>query len=155
MPDPKRAAVIFNPIKVDTVALRSAVDSAASAAGWAESLWFETTVEDVGQKVTKQALDNGIDLVIAAGGDGTVRAVAEALQGAQTPLALLPSGTGNLLARNLKLTLDDLPASVDVAFTGIDKKIDLGSINIQRADRTRDRHAFLVMAGMGAVGGYA
>ena len=149
MPDPKRAAVVFNPVKVDIVALREAVDSAASAAGWAESLWFETTIEDVGQKVTKEALNKGADMVIAAGGDGTVRAVAEALHGSKTPLALVPSGTGNLLARNLELALNDLPGSVDVAFAGSDKKVDLGIINIERSDLTRDRHAFLVMAGMG------
>jgi diacylglycerol kinase (ATP) len=149
MPDPKRAAVIFNPTKVDIVALRLAVDSAVSATGWAECLWCETTVEDVGQKVTKEALDTGADLLIAAGGDGTVRAVAEALQSSQTPLALVPSGTGNLLARTLKFTLNDLPGSVEVAFVGTDKKVDLGIIDIERADRTRDRHAFLVMAGLG------
>ncbi len=141
--------MIFNPVKVDIVALREAVDSEASAAGWAKSLWYETTVEDVGQKVTEEALNTGVDLVIVAGGDGTVRAVAEALHSSGTPLALLPSGTGNLLARNLKFALDDLPGSVKVAFTGTDKKIDLGIIDIERADRTRDRHAFLVMAGMG------
>jgi diacylglycerol kinase (ATP) len=149
MPDPKRAAVVFNPIKVDIVALREAVDSVSSAAGWAESLWFETTVEDVGQKVTNEALNKGADLVIVAGGDGTVRAIAEALHSSKTPLALVPYGTGNLFARNVKLILNDLPGSVDVAFGGTDKKVDLGIIDIERADLTRDRHAFRVMAGMG------
>ncbi|MEO6943278.1 MAG: diacylglycerol kinase family protein [Lacisediminihabitans sp.] len=149
MSDSKRAAVIFNPVKVDIIALREAVDLSASAAGWATSLWFETTVDDVGQRVTKEALDKGVSLVIAVGGDGTVRAVAEALHGSKTPLALVPSGTGNLLARNLELTLNDLPGSIDTAFAGAERKIDLGIIDIERSDLTRDRHAFLVMAGMG------
>jgi len=143
------AAVVYNPIKVDLDALRDAVASAAADAGWGETRWFETSVEDVGQGVTAEALAAGVDLVIAAGGDGTVRAVAEALRGSGTPLALLPSGTGNLLARNLKLTLNDMPGSVVAAFAGEDRPIDLGVIDIERADGSRDNHAYVVMAGMG------
>jgi diacylglycerol kinase family enzyme len=145
----KIAAVIYNPIKVNLDALRDAVTLEAAAAGWGETLWFETSVDDVGQEVTKQALEQDVDLIIAAGGDGTVRAVAEAVRGHGTPVALLPSGTGNLLARNLKLTLDDMPNSVAAAFSGKNRKIDLGVIDIERDDRSRDRHVFVVMAGMG------
>ncbi|GGF17746.1 diacylglycerol/lipid kinase family protein [Subtercola lobariae] len=148
-PSVKTAAVIYNPIKVDLDALRDAVSTAAQEAGWGDSVWLETSVEDVGQGVTKQAIELGVDLVIAAGGDGTVRAVAEALRASSIPLALLPSGTGNLLARNLKLTLNDVPGSVLAAFTGVDRPIDLGVIDIERADTSRDRHVFVVMAGMG------
>lgn len=146
---PRVAAVIYNPTKVDLTALRDAVTSEAAAAGWAESLWFETSVDDAGQGVTRDALQRNVDLVIAAGGDGTVRAVAESLRGTTIPVGLLPSGTGNLLARNLDLTLDDMPGSVRAAFTGLDRKIDLGMVHIERADRTRDQHAFVVMAGLG------
>lgn len=145
----KTPAVVYNPIKVDIDALRAAVTAEASAAGWAEPTWYETSVEDVGQGVTRQAIDDGADLIIAAGGDGTVRAVAEAVRGSGTSVALLPSGTGNLLARNLDLTLDDMTHSLQVAFTGVDRDIDLGVIDIERDDRTRTRHVFVVMAGMG------
>lgn len=138
----KTAAIIFNPIKVDLPAVREAVAREAEAAGWGESLWLETSKEDVGQAVTRRALEQGVDLVIAAGGDGTVRAVAEALRGTNVPLALLPSGTGNLLARNLKLTLGDIPSSLTTAFTGVD----LGMIRIERDDKSRDTHAFATPA---------
>ena len=141
--------MIYNPTKVDIDALRSAVTTEAEAAGWAETAWYETSVEDVGQGVTREAIDAGADLIIAAGGDGTVRAVAEAVRGTDVPVALLPSGTGNLLARNLDLTLDDMPNSVRSAFQGGDRRIDLGVVDIERADRTRTRHVFVVMAGMG------
>lgn len=145
----RTAAVIYNPVKVDLAELRDAVTKEATAAGWAETRWFETTVDDVGQGATKEALTQNVDLVIAAGGDGTVRAVAEALRGHDVPLALLPSGTGNLLARNLKLTLDASPESIRTAFTGVERKVDLGMISIEREDHTRDEHAFVVMAGLG------
>jgi diacylglycerol kinase (ATP) len=148
-PSSQTAAVIYNPIKVDLPALRTQVDDAARTAGWNETLWFETSVEDVGQGATRQAVERNVDLIIVAGGDGTVRAVAEAVRGSDTSLALLPSGTGNLLARNLQMTLDDAPGSVRAAFTGKDRQVDLGMISIERANGDREQHAFVVMAGLG------
>ncbi len=145
----RTAAVIYNPTKVDLELLRSTVDSEAGAAGWAETLWFETSAEDAGQGATTRALERNVDLVIAAGGDGTVRAVVEAVRGHDVAVALLPSGTGNLLARNLSMTLDDMPGSIRAALTGVDRNIDLGMIRIERVDKTRDEHAFVVMAGLG------
>jgi diacylglycerol kinase (ATP) len=62
---------------------------------------------------------------------------------------LLPSGTGNLLARNLKLVLNDVSHSVHTAFAGIDRRIDVAGIELRRADQSVERHAFLVMAGAG------
>jgi diacylglycerol kinase (ATP) len=143
------AAVIYNPIKVDLETLRAAIAAEEGTAGWSETLWFETTEDDPGQGMTQQALDGNVDLVIAAGGDGTVRAVAEKLRGTGIPLALLPSGTGNLLARNLNLTLNDLEHSIHSAFAGKNRDIDLGVVDIRRDDDSRDRHVFLVMAGLG------
>ncbi|HYI32085.1 MAG TPA: diacylglycerol kinase family protein [Glaciibacter sp.] len=143
------AAVVYNPIKVDRETLEDAIAAEDATAAWSETLWFETTEDDPGQGVTQQAVDQQVDMVIAAGGDGTVRAVAEALRGTGIPLALLPSGTGNLLARNLDLTLNDLEHSIHSAFTGKNRKIDLGVIDILRDDKSRDRHVFLVMAGLG------
>lgn len=143
------AAVVYNPIKVDLEELREVVTAQASAAGWPEALWFETSAEDPGQEAARNAMESGADMIIAAGGDGTVRAVAEAVRGTDTRMALLPSGTGNLLARNLELTLDDVAHSVEVAFLGVDRKIDLGVVDIERQDGTSTTHAFVVMAGMG------
>ncbi len=73
-------------------------------------------------------------MILVAGGDGTVRAVAEAVREHDVVLALVPSGTGNLLARNLELTLDDPEESIRSAFTGEDRKIDLGVVEVRRAD---------------------
>jgi diacylglycerol kinase (ATP) len=150
MTDPsKTAAVIYNPIKVDLDLLESTVAREATDAGWAETLWFETSKEDVGQGATAKALAQDVDLVIVAGGDGTVRAVVEAVRGHDVPVALLPSGTGNLLARNLKMSLDDVAGSIRAAFTGPERTIDVGVIRIERDDKTRDEHAFVVMTGLG------
>ncbi|MEA9986721.1 diacylglycerol/lipid kinase family protein [Subtercola sp. RTI3] len=169
----KHAAVVYNPIKVDEEHLRSAVAERAAAAGWGETLWYETTVDDAGQILTGEAVLAGADVVMAAGGDGTVRAVAEALRGTGVPLALLPSGTGNLLARNLDMTMN-FDEGIQLMFTGYDRAIDVGLIDIYRpvpspeADIARGEsseneppagdtapdepvstHVFLVIAGLG------
>jgi diacylglycerol kinase (ATP) len=145
----KVAVVIYNPIKVDLPKLKKTVDAAASAAGWGTSLWFETTKEDAGQDVTGSAIRRGADVVLAAGGDGTIRAVAEALRDTSIPLAIVPSGTGNLFARNLELPLTSLDESVATAFLGEDRAIDLGVAEIVRSNNRTEEHVFLVMAGLG------
>jgi diacylglycerol kinase family enzyme len=145
----RRAAVVYNPVKTDVVRLRAGVTAAAATAGWGETLWFETSVQDPGQRVTRQALRLGVDLVLVAGGDGTVRAVAESLRSAEVPLAVLPVGTGNLLARNLQLPLNSLDDAIVIAFTGDSRAIDLGVASVTYADNHIEDHAFLVMAGLG------
>ena len=143
------AAVVYNPVKVDETKLRAFVEKAQREAGWAESRWYETSVDDPGTGQAKQAVADGAAVVMAAGGDGTIRCVAEGLGESEVPIGLLPSGTGNLLARNLKLSLNRLEESVRTAFTGVDRAIDLGYVDLLREDGSRDRHAFVVMAGLG------
>lgn len=147
-PNP-RAAVVYNPIKVDLERLRAAVAASEERSGWAPSLWLATSEADPGTGLARAALGDGVDVVLAAGGDGTVRAVAEGLRGSGVALALLPSGTGNVLARNLELPLAHLERSVDTAFGGEDRAVDLGVVEIERADGSREEKAFVVMAGMG------
>ncbi|HEY2642341.1 MAG TPA: diacylglycerol kinase family protein [Galbitalea sp.] len=145
----RTAVVIYNPIKVDLDALKAAVGREERAAGWSESSWIATSEDDPGQGAAAEAISAGASMVIAAGGDGTVRAIAEGLRDSSIPIALLPAGTGNLLARNLKLTLDDLEDAIHTAFHGDDHRVDLGLIDIDHEDRTASTHAFLVMAGLG------
>lgn len=145
----KRAALVYNPIKVDAASLRASVERHAGRAGWSEPLFYETTVDDLGDEVTRQALAEGVDAVLVAGGDGTVRAVSEAMSGSGVPLTIVPSGTGNLLARNLRLPLDSGDAMVRAAFNGDRLAMDIGWAALKRADGTTAEHAFVVMGGMG------
>ncbi len=135
-------------MKID--ALRKTVDVAERKAGWQTTLWFETTESEPGGAQTREALEQGADIVMAAGGDGTVRAVAEALRGTGVPIGLLPSGTGNLLARNLDL--DARPPGGVGHRRPSPARIALSTselIEAERADGTKETNAFLVMAGIG------
>ena len=137
----KRAAVVFNPTKVtDLDALKKRVEPFMASNGWEPPLWLETTVEDPGIGMCRQAVDEGCDVVFVAGGDGTVMAAATAMASSGVPLAILPTGTGNLLARNLDLPLNDETACLRIGIAGRDRAIDVAGV----ADRK-----FVVMAGLG------
>jgi diacylglycerol kinase (ATP) len=148
-PAESRAAVVHNPLKGDIKRLRKAVKAAEKASGWPSTIWLETSVEDAGQSATRDALSRGATVVLAAGGDGTVRAVAEALRDTGVPIALIPVGTGNLLARNLGLTLTNIEEAARTAFTGGEHRIDLGIADITREDGEHEEHVFVVVAGVG------
>src|SRR6478736_3736211 len=130
----RRAALVYNPIKVDAPTLRDTVTRLSAEAGWAQPLFYETTVDDLGDDVARQALAEKVDAVLVAGGDGTVRAVSEAMDGSGVPLAIVPSGTGNLLARNLRLPLDDSEAMIRSTFDGDSVAVDVGFAALRRSD---------------------
>jgi diacylglycerol kinase family enzyme len=137
----KRAAVVFNPTKVtDLDALKKRVEPFMASNGWEPPLWLETTVDDPGIGMCRQAVDEGCDVVFVAGGDGTVMAAATAMASSGVPMAILPTGTGNLLARNLDLPLNDEEACLRIGISGRDRAIDVAGV----ADRK-----FVVMAGLG------
>jgi len=145
-------AVVYHPEKVKLDALQRAVERAESEGGWEPTRWYATTIDDAGQEAARQAVSDGCDVIAAAGGDGTVRAVAETLRGTGIPIALIPQGTGNLLARNLGLPLPGIGAldtAVDIAFGATDRRIDVGMATVTRADGTVADHAFVVVAGIG------
>ena len=138
-------AVIHNPTKVtDMSTFRRHIDWELHERGWYDALWLQTTRDDPGVAMTRQAVEAGVDLVIVAGGDGTVRAVCSGLAGTNIPMAIVPAGTGNLLARNLGIPLDE-PSAVDIAFGGVTERIDLVRVRVDDQPPTH----FAVMAGLG------
>jgi YegS/Rv2252/BmrU family lipid kinase len=135
-----RAGVVVNPTKLDDdEGFRKAVRLVMDEHGWDEPLWLETAPEDPGRGQAESAVSAGVDLVLACGGDGTVTACAEGVTGTGVPLAIIPMGTGNLLARNIGLPMG-LDEALAVALGGAQRPIDAGLVN---------GAMFVVMAGLG------
>lgn len=143
MPEPARCAVVVNPTKLSD-ADAELVRLGLTAAGYPDPLWLETTAEDAGRSMARQALEAGVDLVLAAGGDGTVRIVAAVLAGTDVAMGIIPVGTGNLLARNLDIPLD-VPAALDVALGESERRIDTVVLRVDGGEPDR----FAVIAGTG------
>lgn len=143
------AAVVYNPVKTPLDRLRRAVAAEEHGNGWRETRWYETDADDSGQAAAERALADDPAVVIVAGGDGTVRAVAEVVHDAGIPIALVPAGTGNLLARDLGTPLNDIDACVAAAFAGETRAVDIGVAELEDENGERRTHVFLVMAGIG------
>ena len=88
---------------------------------------YETKKEDKAADIVRARLGEGFDLVVAAGGDGTVSAVTGGLVGTSVPLGIIPVGTGNILARELDLPLDTDAAAALIASGPQSRKIDIMS----------------------------
>lgn len=142
----KRVTIVYNPTKIDDLEQRrAAARDLCHEGGYAEPDWVETTVDDPGIGMGRAAVASGADLVCAMGGDGTVRHVATALRGSGVPLGIIPEGTGNLLARNLDIPLNNFAKSFAVALEGRDRSIDVGLVRFD----DQPEEVLLVIAGVG------
>lgn len=112
--------------------------------GCTDVRWTPTTAERPCGDLAAYTAAGRVDLVVVCGGDGTVRACADELAGSGTALAVVPCGTGNLLARNLGLPVKPA-AALDRALSGDRVRIDVGRVSGDGLAPTR----FTVMAGAG------
>jgi diacylglycerol kinase (ATP) len=100
---------------------------------------FVTEYAGHAKDLAQSAVCQGVPIVAAWGGDGTVNEAASQLAFSGATLAILPSGSGNGLARELNIPFDPARA-FDVAFNGGDRMIDAGEL---------DGHLFFNVAGIG------
>ncbi|MFF4582618.1 diacylglycerol kinase family protein [Streptomyces sp. NPDC001373] len=112
--------------------------------GYADQVWTETSAEHPAGALAGRIDEDDTALVVACGGDGTVRACADVLAHTGIPLAVVPCGTGNLLAHNLRLPADPC-AALEAAFSGETTRIDVGRVSGDGSPPVR----FTVMAGAG------
>src|ERR1041384_6091767 len=95
--------------------------------------------------IAARAARNGSSDIIVAGGDGTINEAIQGLAGTKARLAIIPRGTGNVLARELGLPLDDEQATL-VAARGVSRRIHLGRATVEATGTSR---LFVLMAGIG------
>src|SRR5450755_1292831 len=101
-------------------------------------VWY-TSVEDAGEGLARKAADEHADMVIAAGGDGTIHAVASGLIGRESVLGIIAMGTMNNLAHSLGIPTT-IEEACNVIAEGETHAIDVGKVNGQ---------IFIEVAGIG------
>ncbi|MBQ1374457.1 MAG: diacylglycerol kinase, partial [Aeriscardovia sp.] len=111
-------------------------------------VFIDTLIEKDGYACAKEALERGAKVVVACGGDGTVRTVGSALCGSGVPMGVLPIGTANLFAKNVGLPLD-VKESLKVVVSHGSKKIDMGSMRFLDSTDPYFKHRFLLISGIG------
>lgn len=109
---------------------------------------YPTSSGDAGGEAVRAALADGARLVVVCGGDGTVSACAAVLAGSGVPMAVLPMGTGNLVAGNLGISPDPATA-VAVAVNGVDRAVDVGRLGGSGSGSGSDDGVMVGMAGVG------
>jgi diacylglycerol kinase (ATP) len=109
------------------------------AEGIDDPLWYEVPKSKKAPAQVRRALDEGVELVFAWGGDGMVQRCVDVLAGSDVSLAIIPAGTANLFATNLGIP-KDIEQAVGVGLRGERRSLDVGRFNGER---------FAVMAGAG------
>jgi YegS/Rv2252/BmrU family lipid kinase len=99
-----KAFIIINPVagSTEAKALKKVSEEQFHAAGWQTQVHMTKANEDLA-KVINSEIAKGANLVVAAGGDGTVSAVAACMLHSHVPLGIIPTGTWNAIARYLVL----------------------------------------------------
>lgn len=136
-----RAVIIANPTSGSSVFRHSGHQSTVTflqKQGWQVELWLTEKPGDA-RTLARQAVEQHIPLVIAAGGDGTINEVIQSLAGSETALGVLPAGTVNVWAREMGIPLDPTRAR-EILVHGKTCSVDLGLVN---------EHYFLLMVGIG------
>ena len=138
-----RALLIANPAaaRTDGGVVRQ-IERVFNMAGWQVETLATGGPGDARQ-LAEYGVQQGMDIVAVLGGDGTIMQAAAAMVGTGVPLGVLPGGTGNQLAGNLRLSFNPVRAATALVH-GTPRPFDLG-----RMDRADGVHYFAVAAGAG------
>jgi len=142
-------AFVINPSKPTAGETRAFIERFCTNRGIADIMFIETQLDKDGRACALEALEQGADVVIAVGGDGTVRTVASAMGGTNHAMGIIPIGTGNLFARNMNIPVGDLEAAMLIAISHGSYKVDIGRLQLLDHPEEDHAHAFLIIAGIG------
>ena len=145
----KSALIIVNPVSPNLPARRDLREAGEwlKAQSWRLD-WAFTRWAGEATAIAARAVDEGRDLVVVCGGDGTINEAINGMAGSQTPLAVIPAGTANVFAKEAHLPRHPLDA-LRVALYGQARRMDLGRAGGAAAGQGR---YFFLMAGVGLDG---
>ncbi len=137
--------LINNPVAKHASDKRTAVASYfLQSKGYKVEVLFTEKKGDA-ENLAKNAISGSPYFIVAAGGDGTINEVINGVAGTDTPVAILPMGTTNVLAKELGIP-DDVRGAMTVAVRSVPKTVSLGKITLR--DDHNPRY-FVLMAGIG------
>ena len=126
----KKARVIYNPTSGKELLKKNLADilQALEESGYEASAYATTPEENSAKNEATRAAKAGFDLIVAAGGDGTINEVVNGIASlAQRPkMAIIPAGTTNDYARALKIPRDNIKAAAEVIKKNQTVKMDIG-----------------------------
>jgi YegS/Rv2252/BmrU family lipid kinase len=132
-----RVYIVLNPVAGRTKAsgVRQAIDRHFERDEWQVAI-CETTVDEDVSALVQEEIKEGLDMVVAAGGDGTLSAVVDGMAGSEVPLGIIPTGTTNVVAQEL-----GIPSSIDQAC-----RLITGTHRTQAIDALQVKDQFFVLA---------
>ena len=142
-------AFVINPSKPQAEQRKQHIQEFCEAKHLTQVEYIGTQLDKDGRACALEALEHGADVVVAVGGDGTVRTVASAVSGTGHALGIIPIGTGNLFARNMGVPVDDIDAALTVATSHGSRLVDMGRLTLLDHPEDDHGHAFLIIAGIG------
>lgn len=147
----RRVLFFLNPLLMERRNRRASVDRVAALlreTGCTVDLQDTLSAHSAGEQA-QEAVSSGFDTIFVCGGDGTFFQVIQGVAGSDTKIGIIPFGTGNVLAQNLRLPHDPIEA-MRAQMNAAAVSIPLGKIACKAPGHTKDRNwYFTIAAGMG------
>jgi diacylglycerol kinase (ATP) len=147
----RRVVLFLNPLLIHSAQRRATVEQIAELlSGHGSDVHLQETLSahSAGQQA-REAVADGFDTFLVCGGDGTVFQVLQGLAGSEAHLGVLPFGTGNVIAQNLRLPRNPL-AAAKLLLHAETRPVTLGQIDLNPVGHKRMRTwYFFIAAGMG------
>lgn len=146
----RKAALLYNPDSGGSNQRPRELESALAIlrAGSVDADLVPTDSAGHAIEETRRAIDSGCDTIFACGGDGTIHNIVQALANSPVALAILPMGTANALAHDIKLPLNAV-AAARTALHATSRRIALGRVAFADLQGNRGTRYFVVAAGIG------
>ena len=146
----RKAALLYNPDSGGSKQRQSELESALAVLrnGGVEANLIPTDSPPHAAEETRCAIASGCDTIFACGGDGTIHNTIQTLAGSPAALAILPLGTANALAHDIKLPLK-VVAAAKAALHAVPRRIPLGHVAFSDLKGNPGSRYFIVTAGIG------